>query len=94
MKRGKGCYSGQPKDFDWLNGTNVGDTYSNFAGGEPNNDQTTEDCGVFYTSTKLWSSELCGSQPYVCQKKAGYLISLRIFNFIFKAWIDFCKYKL
>ena len=60
--------TGQPRDFEWLDGTNVGDTYYNFADGEPDNNQGDENCGVFYTSTGLWKSEQCTERPYVCQR--------------------------
>ena len=55
-------------EFSWLDETNVGDTYSNFADGEPNNFNVPENCGVFYTSTGLWKSEQCTARPHVCQR--------------------------
>ena len=64
-------YSGRPSAFSWLDGTSVGDTYSNFADRELNNEQGQEDCGVFYTSNGLWRSESCESRYYVCQRPAG-----------------------
>ena len=71
-------YSLQPSSFVWLDGTNVGDTYYNFADGEPDNYQGNEDCGVFYTSTGLWRSEQCTTRPYVCQR--GGLIHTAFFQ--------------
>ena len=55
-------YTGQPTAFKWLDGTNVRDTYNNFAFGEPNNPQGDEDCGIFFTNTGLWRSEQCQPQ--------------------------------
>ena len=72
MKRVDGNgYSGNPGDFEWLDGTNVGNTYNNFAQGEPNNDPDEQDCGVFFTSDGYWKSELCEARYYVCQREAG-----------------------
>ena len=60
------------REFEWLDGTNVGDTYSNFAAGEPNNDPDPQHCGVFFTKTGSWKSEDCGSERfYACQRLAG-----------------------
>ena len=64
-------YSERPKAFDWLDGTNVGNTYNNFAPGEPNNNQGNEDCGVVYTKSGFWRSEQCSARPYICQRPAG-----------------------
>ena len=47
-----------PRDFDWFDGTNVSDTYNNFAAKEPNNHLGNEDYGTLYTSAG-WKSELC-----------------------------------
>ena len=57
--------------FEWLDGTNVDNTYSNFALGEPNNHQGNENCGVLsVTQHYLWLSETCESrQFYICQKE-------------------------
>ena len=64
-------YAEQPADFDWLDGTSVGDTYNNFADGD-NNNQGQENCGVFYTIDGFWRSELCSlKRCYVCQRLAG-----------------------
>ena len=65
------AYYDQPSGFDWLDGTNVGDTYNNFANGEPDNLQGDEDCGIFFTKTGVWRSEGCESRSYVCQREAG-----------------------
>ena len=63
------------REFSWLDGANVGDTYNNFADGEPNNFNVPESCevfytstGLFYTSTGFWKSEQCTARPYVCQR--------------------------
>ena len=48
-----------PRDFDWFDGTNVSDTYNNFAAKEPNNHLGNEDYGTLYTSAGVWKSELC-----------------------------------
>ena len=61
-------YNGRPNSFEWLNGTNVGDTFNNFAPGEPDNEQSFEDCAAFHTSSGLWRSEQCTARPYVCQR--------------------------
>ena len=65
-------YAGRPADFEWLDGASVGDTYNNFAAGEPNNYQGKENCGVFFSIDGFWRSELCSlKRRYVCQRLAG-----------------------
>jgi len=46
MERDEVSYTGSPRDFNWLDGTNVDNTYNNFADGEPNNEQGSEICGI------------------------------------------------
>jgi len=64
---------GHPRDFDWLDGTNVGETYSNFIDGEPDNQNGEEDCGVFFIAIDgKWRSQLCSyGRQYVCQRYTG-----------------------
>ena len=45
--------------FEWLGGTNVDNTYCNFALEEPNNDEGNEICvGLSVTHRYQWLSEL------------------------------------
>ena len=64
-------YTWTARDFEWLDGTNVDETYDNFADGEPNNHNNPEGCGVFCTCSGLWKSEKCESRYYVCQRETG-----------------------
>ena len=62
--------SGRTHDFDWLSGTNVGNTYHNFA--ELINNSGFDRCGVFFTMDGSWKTERCGvSRHFVCQRNAG-----------------------
>ena len=70
------AYIDQTSGFEWLDGTNVGDTFNNFADGEPHNYQGDEQCGVLFTSDGLWRSERCESRYYVCKQKTGQSLNL------------------
>ena len=83
-------YNLRPSSFDWLDGTNVGDTYHNFADGEPDNNQGDENCGVFFTSDDLWRGEKCTSRPFVCQREAGHTIIKLILSHNYKTYFYFC----
>ena len=72
-------FASRSSDFFWLDGTNVGDAYNNFANGEPDNGLGQEICGVFFTNIGLWRSERCETHYYVCQRPAGYVFELKEF---------------
>ena len=62
--------TGSARDFNWLSGTNVGDTYFNFA--ELANNSGFDRCGVFITMDGSWKTERCDdSRHFVCQRNAG-----------------------
>ena len=86
-------YTGQPNSFDWLDSTNVGKTFSNFADGEPDNSPDLQHCGVFYTICGLWRSEKCTPRPFLCQRPPGKY--QKMFFILFPSFqIHHCKYVL
>jgi len=57
---------GKPTAYWWVDWSNG--TYTNWAGGEPNNDDGEEYCGQMYDGG-TWNDKDCGdSLPYVCEK--------------------------
>ena len=61
-----------PRDFNWLDGTPVENTYNNFPPGEPDNNSGNDGCVVFNTNDGLWRTEQCSPlRHYVCQRDAG-----------------------
>ena len=57
--------------FEWIDGTSVNDSYSNWADGEPSNNLQ-EDCVVLEGIPKQWQDNACtGPRWYICQRKTG-----------------------
>jgi len=58
-----------PKDFEWLDGTGVDETYNNFADGEPDTGGGSNTVGVFVTMDGTWKSDVRIRRiPFVCQR--------------------------
>ena len=58
--------------FEWIDGTSVNDTYSNWADGEPDNNYRSEDCVVLDGSPIKWMDKPCPAPTwYMCQRKTG-----------------------
>jgi len=93
MKRSIHTGVGRPSDFEWLDRTNVGATYSNFAKNEPNFEPVVQgniaNCVVFFIDTGNWKTQLCSDKRYyVCQRYAGTFKMFSISLFCF-TWYKF-----
>ena len=76
MERSANPPSGEPKDFNWLDGTSVGDTFYSFNPGEPNlGPSGNENCVLLPTiilGYHLWYTNQCHLKtPSACQREAG-----------------------
>ena len=69
MKYTDGATS-KPKDYEWLDGTNVANCYHDFP--DSLTDQYEKRCGVWYRGKKTWKNEKCDEERnYVCQQLIG-----------------------
>ena len=62
----------------WVDGSNV--AFTNWAPGEPNDQNGVENCVEFYTRDGQWNDMPCTySRAYVCKKAVGEFLSKNIF---------------